>query len=164
MKTNCHLSNQGFSLFELLMTLAIIGTLAGLAIPMFSDSRDRVEQARNRRNAQEIVSTCAAAQVAGLDFVVPGDEIKTIQNVITGGTPTDGAFEGRLFRVPNIHPSEISEIARYTELAGDTLVYIHSGSARGGSADISPAATASSSGESGAASGPKRFRGVARAR
>jgi type II secretory pathway pseudopilin PulG len=119
--------SKGISLIEALMTLAIIGVMAAVAVPMFFDTTDNVTRAQQRRNAQEIVSVCATAQVAGLNFVVLGNLEKSIENVIVGGAPASGVFRGRLFRVPGVTLQDISKVSKFIRLENGSLIYHHSG-------------------------------------
>jgi type II secretory pathway pseudopilin PulG len=118
---------KGISLIEALMTLAIIGVMAAVAVPLLFDTKEDVTRAQQRRNAQEIISVCATAQAAGLDFVVPGNLEKSIENVIVGGAPTSGVFRGRLFRVPGITVQDISKVSKFIRLENGSLIYHHSG-------------------------------------
>lgn len=60
---------SGFSLFEVLMFIAVLGVILGIVVPMLSADTDAIYAARDRRNAQELCSTCVMAQAAELDFV-----------------------------------------------------------------------------------------------
>jgi len=115
---------SGFSLVEMLTVVTIIGILASLAIMcVTANYYDAVTYTHDQRNAQELVEVCTAAQVAGLNFVVEGDLTTTLNNVITGGAPSSGAFEGQNFALPYLTAQDITGAEHYLNLSGSALIY-----------------------------------------
>ncbi len=112
----------GFSLFEMLLVVALIGIMTAIVVPTMT-SHSQYEAARNRRNAQEMTAICASAQVAGLNFVIPGDLEATVRNILTGGTPADGIFKGQSFRASGIKEADAMKALGYLQLQGSSLLY-----------------------------------------
>lgn len=112
----------GFSLFEMLLVVALIGIMTAIVVPTMT-SHSQYEAARNRRNAQEMTAICASAQVAGLNFVIPGDLEATVRNILTGGTPADGIFKGQQFRASGIKEADAMKALGYLQLQGGNLLY-----------------------------------------
>lgn len=52
-----HLKNKGYTMIELVMALAILGTLLGTALPMYSRMTDQTQADRNRTNMNVIRET-----------------------------------------------------------------------------------------------------------
>lgn len=116
-------SLRGFSLFELLMFLSILGILTALAVPGLAGQQEAFKSARDRRNAQEIVTVCTAAKAAGLDFVAAGDLDTTIRNVIQGGTPSHGVLKGKMFRITSLDDASAAAAARFLAIEHGQLIY-----------------------------------------
>ena len=127
MKTLTHNSKQrgdrsGFSFFEVLMIVAIIGVLAGIAVPLLSQN-DSFYAARDRRNAQELCSTCMMAQAADLNFVQDDSVIDTLHAIVRGGMSVRGAMRGRVFVVPGLSEEDIPGAAKYLRVQDGQLLY-----------------------------------------
>jgi len=123
MKTRFTTSAQsGFSLFEMLLVVALIGIMTVIVVPTMT-SHSRYEAARNRRNAQEMTAICTSAQAAGINFVIPGDLEATIRNIIAGGTPSSGVFKGQSFRATGINEADAMKALGYLQLQGGSLLY-----------------------------------------
>lgn len=127
MKTFAHISLQrrlrsAFSLFEVLMCVAILGVMAGIVVPMLSQN-ESVYAARDQRNAQELCSTCTMAQAAGLNFVQDDSVIDTVRAVVRGGMPMGGAMRGRVFVVPGLSDEDIQGAAKYLRVQDGQLMY-----------------------------------------
>jgi prepilin-type N-terminal cleavage/methylation domain-containing protein len=114
---------SGFSLVEVLIVIAVLGVMASIAINSLASHREAAEQTRNRRNAQEIVSLCVAAQAAGISFVVPGDPVQTARNAVSGAKATKGSFAGKTFRLPGMQEKEILGAAYYLDVQGNEVKY-----------------------------------------
>ena len=63
-------SEQGFTLIELLVCVAIIGILAAIAIPQFSEYRTRAFDARAKSDLRNIISA-QEAQFVNTETYVP---------------------------------------------------------------------------------------------
>jgi type II secretory pathway pseudopilin PulG len=114
-------SRNGFSLFEVLMFIAVIGVLAGIMIPLLSPNSDYTS-ARDRRNAQELSMVFTAAQIAGLNL--EGSDLEsTIKNVIKGGSPSSGVLKDHHFAVRSLAEKDIPGAANYLSLSGGHLIY-----------------------------------------
>jgi prepilin-type N-terminal cleavage/methylation domain-containing protein len=114
---------QGFSLLEMLTTVAIVGVLASIALAAMTSINQNTKDARDRRHAQQIAAICNAAQAAGVDFMT-SNELKTVvQNVVTGGSPKDGPFVGKFFAVPSVTADEQAAAQKYLELKDGMLSY-----------------------------------------
>lgn len=115
-------SRSAFSLFEVLMFIAIIGVLAAMAVPMLNQN-DAVYAARDRRNAQELCSTCMMAQAAQLDFVQDDSVIDTVRAIVRGGMSVRGAMRGRVFVVPGLSEEDMQGAAKYLRVKDGQLLY-----------------------------------------
>ncbi|MBN8417942.1 MAG: hypothetical protein J0L73_03425 [Verrucomicrobia bacterium] len=127
MKTLVHNSMQrrvrsAFSLFEVLMFIAIVGVLVGMAVPLIGQN-DAIYAARDRRNAQELCSTCTMAQAAELNFVQDDSVIDTVRAIVRGGMSVRGAMRGRVFVVPGLSDEDIQGAAKYLQVQDGQLVY-----------------------------------------
>ncbi len=126
--------SKGFSLVEMLVVIAVIGVIAAIAIPNIGSINSSAKEAKNQRNAQSIVSIYAAASAAGA--TVPGATVAAMVGELTdadGVSPTDGAFNGKQFKVPNVAAEDLTSAA-YKYIGRDTqgnLFYDKSGSQSG---------------------------------
>lgn len=124
MKTRITTSKRsGFSLFELLTTVAILGVLGSLAITAFAGQRGVFEDTRDRRNAQEIAQVCMTANAAGLDFLVAGSVENSIRKAVLGDAPSKGVFRGKIFKVGAMSDEDIVGVARFLEIKNEELTY-----------------------------------------
>jgi prepilin-type N-terminal cleavage/methylation domain-containing protein len=118
----------GFSLVELLVALAVIGILLGVAIPLVaSPAKEQADWSRDRANAHMIAEIFNAGQVAGVDFLVSGDLGRTIDRVVEGRTAASGIFAGDAFSVPGLGADEKAGVVKFLELRGGMLLYCAAG-------------------------------------
>ena len=114
----------GFSLVELVIVVAIIGIVTSLSVmTMDVNYYQAVNSSHDQTTAQELVEICTSAQAAGLNFVVEGDLNTTVSNIVTGGTPSDGAFVGQTFSLPNLSQQDVAGAEHYLTLNGTALFY-----------------------------------------
>ena len=118
-------STGGFSVLELLVVVILLGIGAKLAIAIFSDASQGADDAKNRRNAQEIAIVASSASAAGIKFLVPGDEVATINNLVLGKKASGGIFKDRIYKLPPMHESEIQGALKYLTASESGLVYSH---------------------------------------
>ena len=122
------LRSQGFSFFEMMMFVAIIGIIVAIVVPMWGDN-DAYYAARDRRNAQELVAINTMASAAGLNFAMDDkgnpreDLLEILSKIREGGSVKDGAFKNRHFSVPGLSNEDIAGAANYITLDNGELRY-----------------------------------------
>jgi prepilin-type N-terminal cleavage/methylation domain-containing protein len=114
--------SQGFSLLELLMTVAIIAVMTALILPSLGGNRENFTSIKTKRNAQQLVTEFAVARAAGIDFSVPGDLDATLANLQAGAVATTGVFAGRQFGIRGMSTEEIGYSKAFLEVRSGVLV------------------------------------------
>lgn len=104
------------------MFIAIIGVMVGMLVPMLGH-HDTAYAARDRRNAQELCSTCMMAQAAEVNFVQDESVIDTVRAIVRGGMSVRGAMRGRVFMVPGLSDEDIQGAAKYLRVRDGQLLY-----------------------------------------
>jgi len=118
-----HSLKQGFSLVEMLVVIAVIGVIAAIAIPNIGNLTSAAKTARDQRNAQSIASVFAAGTAAGVAWVTTSSDA-AVDDVIAGKAPADGAFSGKIFRVPNLSGADLTAAKAHLSLSTDgQLIY-----------------------------------------
>ncbi|MEM1295571.1 MAG: type II secretion system protein [Verrucomicrobiota bacterium] len=117
-------TTKALSLVEMLVVVSIMGILTAIVVvPYTKVTRERTDQARNRVNAQQIVSMAQSAQAGGVSLVVPGDLDATLTLVIAGGTAPEGVFTGATFSLEGMDAESVEKAKTYLELDGSSLIY-----------------------------------------
>jgi len=116
---SCFIKKQGFTLIELMVVIVIIGVLASLAIPRFSEASDKAKVAE----APRILASFESAYLAGAAEV--GDSV-TMDAVIFDTsavksrwftyTTIDGEKTGTIKGLTSIANSKIGNIAAADEI------------------------------------------------
>jgi prepilin-type N-terminal cleavage/methylation domain-containing protein len=114
--------SRGFSLLELLTVLAVVGVMAGLALPALT-LKDESKSAAAKRMGQELSALATAASIAGADVVVDGDLNATVSRLVQGIAPADGPFKDRIFKLSGGEESLIEEAKRYLRVSDGMLLF-----------------------------------------
>lgn len=104
------------------MFVAILGIMLSIIVPMLGQ-HDSIYAARDRRNAQELTSTCMMAQAAGLDFVQGDSVTDTVRALVSGGMSAQGSLKGRTFAVPGLSEEDIQGASKYLTIQHGELRY-----------------------------------------
>lgn len=99
------LATGGFSLVEMLVVISVIGVVAAIAIPNIGNIGTSAKTATNQRNAQSIVAMYSNGSAAGIVWS-GADRNSKVQAVVSGAIPSDGAFAGKEFKIPNLGLSD----------------------------------------------------------
>ena len=125
--------HRGFSLVELLVVIAVIGVMAGIAIPMVSNINSNASVTSAKKQAQQIASVFNSGQAAGA-FGSAASVAAAITAVGNGGTGQNG-LAGSQFIVPGVSagmdadkPAE-QQVSHYLAVDGGALVYKEDGGA-----------------------------------
>jgi prepilin-type N-terminal cleavage/methylation domain-containing protein len=115
--------HKGFSLFEMLIFVSILGIMITFAIPLFGNT-EGARQVTNQRNAQTFCTLASAASAAGIKVTQGTTDVETVlKRLIDGVTVTRGGLKGRTFRLPAVGSNEVQGASQYIEIKDGELVY-----------------------------------------
>lgn len=107
-------------------TIALV-LLAMIIIPSIGSLSPAAIEARNGRNAQSVVALYRSGAETGVNWTGK-TRMARIEAVCNGQTPADGAFSGKLFRMPLDPGEERTGAAKYIGMdANGDLFYDPSG-------------------------------------
>lgn len=114
----------GFSLFEMLVFVAILAIVTSMAVAWFGGNGEELRQARDQRNAQSICTLCKAVEAAGEDLVEQEETIpKITRRLVDGVTIKKGVLKGRHFQLSPLAEEEIIGAILYLVIRNGTLYY-----------------------------------------
>lgn len=116
-------NRAAFSLVEVLVAIAVISILGGIALNQLATDHRTIVETRNRRNAQEVAALCTIASGAGVNFAVPNDPVRTTRNAVAGAAAVNGIFAGQTFRLPGLKEEDILSAAYYLDVEGSAVIY-----------------------------------------
>ena len=115
--------HQGFSLVEMLTVVAVIGVLAGIALPSLN-ATSASREVQHQRNAKSLISMAVGADIAGVSLIVTGDLDATVNRIMTGAAPTQGAFKDHIFRLHGLTAEAAEGAKKYLKVEGERLVFV----------------------------------------
>lgn len=93
--------NRGFRLVEMLVVIAVIGILAGIAIGAMSSTNSTAKTNAAKRNAQSLCSLYNSARLVGAEFAA-GTKAGILEEMIVG--KSGGDLTGSQFKFSPLAP------------------------------------------------------------
>ncbi len=113
---------NGFSLVEMLITIAVIGVIAAIAVPSISSVRKNAQASKDKRNAQELASIFEAASAAGVNFS-GGDEHAVVASIAAGVIADEGLMKGSYYGLKGLTEAERYRAVKYLDFKDGILIY-----------------------------------------
>lgn len=115
-------SKQGFSLVELLVVIAVIAIITGIALPSLAGFNNQANFTKNERNAQMIAELAAAARSAGAtnQWNTAEELIEDLENSLS--VPVGS--ETVVFRIDPMDEEDRTSAAQFLEVdSSQAMVY-----------------------------------------
>ena len=118
--------NQGFSLVEMLVVIAVIGVIAAIAIPSIGAINASAQIAVAERNAQSVMSVYQSGLAAGATWgtITLASDLVT---AVVKGANGSGAFAATNFQVPSMSATDQTNCAAYIVKDASTLAWSYAG-------------------------------------
>ena len=110
----------GFSLVELLVTIAAIALLVTIAVQSIGGLSDRADATAAKKNAQNMGSVSASLSGLGVAHVIPeslGGTEATCRLLRHGIEIPDGPMQGTFFAVAGVSDDDIPSVAVYLDIS-----------------------------------------------
>ena len=117
MKTSIPTSSAGMSLVELLTSVAIVGVITAIAIPNIANLTGSANAARDRQNAQYVVSVASALRATGYTNSWM-DEDALIEELTTGVT-----YQNMTFNLSQLTPEAVNGAKQYFRVEDNLALY-----------------------------------------
>ncbi|MFV1994432.1 MAG: hypothetical protein ACC661_03255 [Verrucomicrobiales bacterium] len=115
---------SGIGLIECLVVILIIVVITSIALPRLAHLKDGpVAYVKDHPNAQMLATICTAAAVVGLDLIVEGDLVATLEKIAAGGEVGEGQLAGTRFSLPGLNEQDRAGALPYLSLEDGRLTY-----------------------------------------
>ncbi len=115
-------SQRGFSLVEMLITIAVIAIIAGISVPMMSKVFTNSQDSAARRNAQTIAGVASSAVAAGSTAINDAADKNAAVELLTTGINGAGQFAENVF-VINLDEDSRDQTLKYLEFKDGQLAF-----------------------------------------
>ena len=115
---------KGFSLVELLVTIAAIALLVTIAVQSIGGLSDNAKETAAKKNAQNMGSVSASLSGLGVAHVIPeslGGTEATCRLLRHGIEIPDGPMQGAFFSVSGVRDDDIPSVAVYLDISYQDL-------------------------------------------
>lgn len=113
---------RGFSLVEALVTAAVIGVIASIALVGLDNYREATQDAQRHRNAQNIVGVFEAGRAAGVEWDTATLDA-AVKDVIRGKAVEAGILKGTAFAFPEPDSEAVANAKKHIRLEDGRLTY-----------------------------------------
>ncbi|GAB4358216.1 MAG: pilin [Gammaproteobacteria bacterium] len=122
---------QGFTLIELMIVVAIVGILAAIALPAYNDYTIRARVSEVLTAASSVKASMAEEYLSGGAFPAAGDAIVTDMQNTFANTAYVAAAANAVYAAGNPATFTVTLSALGGDANGDTIVFSFSGNANG---------------------------------
>jgi prepilin-type N-terminal cleavage/methylation domain-containing protein len=113
-------SKYGFSLLEMIVSIAIVGILVAIALPPMLNIFREGESAKVTRNAHTIAMTYAGARAAGATFNSCPTDVRGMIMELSEGKQGVGVMAGAVFSVNPLSPTELKAVLKRLRYVPET--------------------------------------------
>ena len=105
----------------MIIALVIMASITSLVLPLLLSNKS-FQEAESRRHALLLSSICYQAHKAGVDFIKPGELGGTLQNLLVGGS----ASNGRRYQAVGMTHRDVEAASEHLHLRDGKLLYLPS--------------------------------------